>query len=251
MNPAFKPIRRLLLRTLVLWLPAVAMATGVTITYANYKPYSFEVDGKAIGLEVDLLNEALGKRMGLTLTHRILPWERAQQLVRAGEADAFVATSTQERATYADASREAVTFWEIALYFRKGDSRFTNLTTLAALAPFNIGSLNGNGWVKTNLPGMNIQYVNKMELLPKMLVLGRIDVIPDNPFVMHDLLAGSDSIEQIEESRISFAREGMHLQVGKTSALRARLAEFDTVLRKMKEDGSWQRIHRQYKEGKP
>jgi polar amino acid transport system substrate-binding protein len=226
--------------------PLLAQASEITITYADYKPYSFEAAGKPVGLEIDLLNEALGKRMGLTLRHQILPWERAQQMVKAGVADGYVATITEERTKYADASHEAVTFWELALYSRKGDPRFNNIKTLEALAPFKIGTLNGNGWVKKNLQGMQIEYVNKMALLPKMLQAKRIDVIPDDRLVMRDLLSTSDAAAHIDEHLLDFTRNGMHLLIGKTSPLHARLAEFDAVLLQMKKDGSWQRIHDKY-----
>ena len=250
-----KPMKNLFLRRccwhllhlIALCTPLWAQATDITITYADYKPYSFEAAGQAQGLEIELLNEALGKRMGLTLIHKILPWERAQQMVQVGAADAFIATLTPERAKYAAASREPLTFWELSLYFRKGDRRFNNIKTLADLAPFKIGSLQGNGWVKKNLSGMNIEYVNKMPLLPKMLQLGRIDVIPDNRLVMQDLLSANEAAAQIEERPLDFTRNSMHLQVAKTSALHARLTEFDSVLLEMKKDGSWQRIHDRYK----
>lgn len=224
----------------------MAQAAEVTITYTDYKPYSFEAEGKPVGLEIDLLNEALGKRMGLTLKHKIFPWERAQQMVKAGAADAYIATLTEERASYATASREAVTFWELALYYRKGDTRFNHIKSVQALAPFKMGSLNGNGWVKKNLQGMQIEYVNKMTLLPNMLLAGRIDVIPDNRLVMRDLLSTSEAKAQIDEHLLDFTRYGMHLIIGKTSPLHARLAEIDGVLSQMKKDGTWQRIHDKY-----
>ena len=245
-TPLLRYCRRLLLTVLVFCTPLLAQAGEITITYTDYKPYSFEAAGKAAGLEIDLLNEALGKRMGLTLNHKIFPWERAQQMVKVGAADAYIATPTEERASYATASHEAVTFWELALYCRKGDPRFNNIKTVQALAPVKIGALNGNGWVKKNLQDMQIEYVNKMTLLPNMLLAGRIDVIPDNRLMMRDLLSTSDANAQIDEHLLDFTRYGMHLIIGKTSPLHARLAEINEVLIQMKKDGTWQRIHDKY-----
>lgn len=235
-----------LLPVMAVCIPLLTQAADITITYTDYKPYSFATAGKPTGLEIDLLNEALGKRMGLTLIHKIVPWERAQQLVKVGAADAYIATITDERAQYAVANNEAVAFWTVGLYHRKGDTRFKNIKTLAALAPFTIGSLSGNGWVKKNLQDMKIEYATKMTLLPKMLLANRIDVIPDNHLVMRDLLSTSDAAGQIEEHLLEFTRNSIHLIVGKSSPLRVRLAEFDVVLQQMKKDGTWQRIHDKY-----
>lgn len=229
------------------WQACAAESGELIITYTDYQPYSWEVAGKAQGLEVDLLNEALGKRMGYTLKHKVLPWERAQQLVRNNDADAFVATINAERANYTDVGSEPLTFWEISLYFRKGDARFEQIKSLQELAAFQIGSLKGNGWAKKNLAGMKVEYVNKMALLPKMLLLGRIDVIPDNPYVMRNLLLNEAGAGKIDEVTPGFLREGMFLMAGKHSPLNPRLKELDGVLQQMKLDGSWQRIHDQYK----
>jgi polar amino acid transport system substrate-binding protein len=229
------------------WFSPLCAATDLLLTYTHYPPYSREENGAAVGLEIDLLNELLGKRMGYTLQHRVLPWERAQQMVKNGEADAFVATRNPERAAYADASSEALTYWDVALYFRKGDTRITHIQSLQDLAGLQIGSLNGNGWSKKNLVGMQVQYVNKMALLPKMLVLGRIDVIPDSPYVMRGLLKQEADAAKIDEILPGFLRESMHVYVGKHSPLRRQLPELDAALKQMKQDGSWQRMHERYK----
>lgn len=226
---------------------SACLAAELVLTYTHYPPYSREENGTVVGLEIDLLNELLGKRLGHSLQHRVLPWERAQHMVKNGEADAFVATRNPERAGYADASSEALTYWDVALYFRKGDPRFAQIRSLHDLAGLQIGSLNGNGWIKKNMVGMQVQYVNKMALLPKMLVLGRIDVIPDSPYVMRGLLKQEPDAGKIDEVLPGFLREGMHLYIGKHAALRRQLPEIDAELRKMKLDGSWQRIHDRYK----
>lgn len=226
---------------------SASLAAELTLTYTHYPPYSREENGAAVGLEIDLLNELLAKRLGHTVQHRVLPWERAQHMVKNGEADGFVATRNPERASYADASSEALTYWDVALYFRKGDTRLAQVQSLHDLAGLQIGSLNGNGWSKKNLVGMQVQYVNKMALLPKMLVLGRIDVIPDSPYVMRGLLKQEQEANKIDEILPGFLRESMHLYVGKHSGLRRQLPEIDATLKKMKQDGSWQRIHDRYK----
>lgn len=232
------------------WL-AIGPAIGaerppLKLVYADYKPYSWEEHGEVVGLEIDLLNEALGKRMGVQLSHRVLPWARAQLEVELGHADAFVATLSEQRSQYADASTEALTRWELALYFKRGDPRFAGITDVADLAPFNIGSMLGNAWIKTNLRGMNVSYARNMELLPEMLMKGRIDVIPDSPLVMRRFLEEARYKDKIVEVPMPALNKPMFLYVGKKSRFRQRLGEFDAILLQMQKDGSLQRIHDHY-----
>ncbi len=241
-----------------LWLRTLALASAliadfawcapanVQIVYADYRPYSWSDNGHPTGLEIDILNEAIGKRLGLPIVHRILPWERAQQNVKAGDADAFVATPNEQRAQFADASATPVTYWELALYVRKGDTRFSHIKNISELSPYRIGSMIGNGWTQTNLAHMDVYYVGKMEQLPKMLLLDRIDVIPDNPLVMRSILHGAHNADKIDEVALDYMRRDMFLFVGKHSALHPYLADINTILLQMKRDGSLQRIHDKY-----
>ncbi|MBX9754672.1 MAG: transporter substrate-binding domain-containing protein [Pseudomonadaceae bacterium] len=227
--------------------PAIgAEQTPLKLVYADYKPYSWEEHGEVVGLEIDILNEALGKRMGLQLSHRVLPWARAQLEVELGHADAFVATLSEQRSEYADASAEALTNWEVALYFKRGDPRFAGITGVSDLAPFNIGSMIGNAWVETNLSGMSVSYARNMEQLPEMLMKGRIDVIPDSPLAMRRFLNEQRYKDKIVELPMPELNKPMFLYLGKNSKFRQRLGEFDTILLQMKKDGSLQRIHDRY-----
>src|ERR1700733_10089626 len=87
----------------------VAVGTGATciaratealhIAYTGtYPPVCFLDGGTMKGVLIDVFNELLGKRLGLSLTHEGLPWARAQDKVRDGEADAFCTDRTDQRA---------------------------------------------------------------------------------------------------------------------------------------------------------
>lgn len=230
--------------------PALAAGPAVmTLVYADYAPYSWEEEGRATGLEVEVLEEALGHRLGLTLVHKVLPWKRAQQAVREGQADAFVATRNAERASYADAGNEPVTFWAVSLFYRKGDPRLAGVHSVEELPPaLRVGSMIGNGWVAAHLQGREVQYVSGMALLPGMLAAGHIDVVPDNPFVMHHLLRGREEAAQIGETQLPQYSEPMVLHIGRHSAFRDRLAAADEALRRMRADGTLQRLRARYHE---
>lgn len=231
--------------------PATASEpVAMKIVYTDYRPYSWEQDDRVVGLEIDLLEEALGKRLGIALEHQVLPWERAQQKVRDGLADAFVASPSPARMAYAVASREPVSHWNISLFFRKGDERLAQVEALEDLAPLRIGTLLGNAWVRDNLGQLQVQYVNRMEQLPPMLLAGRFDVIPDNPYVIHHLLERSGYADLLAEKSLPGHKTEMLLYIGKTSTFASRIDEIDAVLKAMRADGSWQRIHSRYQIGR-
>lgn len=216
------------------------------ITYADYKPYSWREAGRVQGLEIDILNLILQQQMGYQLKHEVLPWERAQQHVETGLADAFIATRNTRRDQYAKASNEALTYWDVALYFRHDDLRLTEVNNLQDLKPYRIGSLLGNAWIESNLQGMDVQFVSRMELLPRMLMAGRIDIIPDNPLVIRPLLQQENLTTQVRELPLPMLRKEMVLYVGQRSPLRERMAEFEALLLKMKQDGQLQKLHNKY-----
>jgi polar amino acid transport system substrate-binding protein len=244
-------ILNLIIRALLLWFAfcpvAFAAPQVMTIVYADYRPYSWLENDQPRGLEIDVLNEALGKRMGIKLEHLVLPWLRAQYSVRSGVADAFVATSDSERSAFATPTKEPVTYWEVSLFVRAGDRRFSNIKTLADLKPFRIGSLIGNGWIKENLHDMDIHYVERMELLPKMLSSNHIDVIADNSYVMYYALQKSGENANIDEVPLNFLTSSMYLQIGKNSRFIGIAKKFDETIVHMRNDGTLQRIYSRYK----
>jgi len=238
------------LLALLLWLsilqPALA-EPAMRFVYADYRPYSWVENGKVVGLEIDLLEEALGRRLGIRLEHQVLPWERAQQYVREGVADAFIASWSNARTAYAVVGREPVSFWELSLFFRKGDERFRKVRNLKELSGHRIGSLIGNAWMRENFDASQVHFVERMEQLPRMLVAGRIDVIADNPYVLHHILRSEPEAARIEEIALAGHKNDMLLYIGKRSRYAGRMGEIEEVLRKMRADGTWQRIHDRYK----
>ncbi|WP_338844468.1 transporter substrate-binding domain-containing protein [Massilia sp. W12] len=224
----------------------MAQSRAIILNYTEYAPYSMEVNGQAQGLEIEVLQEALGRRMGLQLTHKILPWERAQQLVRAGLADGFVAVPTAERASYSIAASEPVAWWDILLYVRKQDARFDTVRDISALRPYKIGAVTGNSWVKSNLGGMDVLYLKHQDLLLNLLHKQRIDVIPENPGVMQQVIERLGLSGHITTVALPGMRQPMLLHIHPDSPLRARLAEFEETLRAMRKDGAMKKILARY-----
>lgn len=231
----------------LLTISSLASCKPFVLVYADYKPFSY-MDGRNVkGLEVEILTEALEQRMKLEIEHKILPWSRAQQYVKEGLADAFVATTNAERGSYSVLSKEPVARWEVSLFIRQGDARFTKIRKLEDVKDFEIGALIGNGWVKTTFPGSHIQFVDREELLPRMLQAARFDVVPENPYVMYNILDSDAAAGPFAEIPMVQLRQDMFLHVSQHSDLLKLLPRFDETLAAMRADGSLQRIENKYR----
>ena len=67
------------------------------IAVDDWFPYSFQKGGRPAGTDIDLLN-AVGKSIGVVFDFDVVPWSRAIQMVKAGEADGIISLyDTPER----------------------------------------------------------------------------------------------------------------------------------------------------------
>lgn len=83
--------------------------------YDQYSPRSFMEDGKMKGILIDIINEAIVKRMGIEVKHEGFPWVRAQMMVEKGFSDAFITVPTPTRKAYTQVSKEPIIVFETFL----------------------------------------------------------------------------------------------------------------------------------------
>ncbi len=222
----------------------------MTIAYADYEPYSFTEDGQVKGIEVDVLTEALGRRMQIPLRHSVLPWKRVQAYVKSGEIDAYVAVATPERLSYANASEEAVTFGSIAVFMNAADPRLEDSETLSLenLTPYKIGVVAGSGWAKRNLNRHSVQPAYSTSSMAEMLRLKRIDMIVENPYIFnYHLKRFANDDFSVREIPLAGQQLALLLLISKSSAFTEILPAFDETLRAMQQDGTLDRIHSNYR----
>ncbi|MDI9244207.1 transporter substrate-binding domain-containing protein [Marinobacter sp. CHS3-4] len=87
------------LLTLTLLLPVAASGNEkvIDVVTSEYPPYEYMKGDKVVGTDTRVIREVLDE-MGYTANIRVLPWARAESLVRAGEADMlFSLTYSDER----------------------------------------------------------------------------------------------------------------------------------------------------------
>ncbi|MBN3564223.1 substrate-binding periplasmic protein [Aliamphritea spongicola] len=229
---------------------STAQPLAMKIAYAEYEPYSFTDNGQVRGIEVDVLNEALGTRMQIPLQHSVLPWKRVQTYVRNGEIDAYVAVATPERLSYAFASEEAVTFGSVSVFMNQADPRLeeTSSLSLEALKPYRIGVTAGSGWAKRNLNQHLIQPAYSTSSLADMLKMKRIDMIVENPYIFsYHLKQFADDDFTVREIPVAGQQLSLLLFINKSSTFADILPVFNATLRAMKEDGTLDRIHARYR----
>ncbi len=224
-------------------------ANEFKLVFAEYKPYSWVDDrGEVVGIEIDILKEAIHNRMMVPVSFQVLPWARAQILVKQGEADAFVAFPSEQRKLYTKVSKETVTTWGVSI-FAPIQGRYvkelSKIHEIAGLKPYALGSMIGNGWAKKNLAGMNVAWVPKMEQLIKLVAFGRVEALPDSPIVVKFYMRELGLEDEIIELN-NLVSTTLHLCIGVKSKYLDMLPQFDETLREMTKDGTLEKILSKY-----
>lgn len=232
-------------------LAAAAQQTVVTLATDDLSR-RFEVkDGVAIGFLADLLRQAL-TGAGYQADFRIRPWVRCFEETRSGAVDGMFAL-------YRNPEREAqYLFTEVPLdiaeeyiYIRKGRSLDSDHWR-DALKGKRVGIVNGT-WhgsqfeeaVAGHLFGA-IESVNSYESLIDMLGAGRIDAAFATIDTMRDALDHAAKADRIERTEPAIDTLAVYLAFTRKRDMNAVRDGTDRELRKMKEDGRYDALLRQY-----
>ncbi len=220
------------------------------VYFNNYAPFSWEEEKQMHGILIDVLNEALQKRMGIHVSHEGYPWARAQMMVKDGSADAFATVPTPERETYTNISNEPVILAKITLFAKKESPKlkdFRKIKSISDLKGIKMGNYTGNGWAKKNLEGMNIDWASSLDTTLRKLVKGRFDLfVGVSPVALFNIkkLSYKDQITEIPNviDSVSF-----NLCIGKNSPFVSILPKFDETMKQMSEDGKLEEIYKKYR----
>lgn len=220
------------------------------VYFYNFAPLSWEKDGKMHGIFIDVLNEALGKRMGIRLSHSGYPWKRSQGLVRNDNADAFITVPTPERRSYTKISRQPVVLEIFRMYVKIDHPKlalFKNINSIDELRQFKLGNYLGNGWAQTNLSGMRVEWAAKLDDTLKMLALGRFDIFVGITTVARFNIKKLDLTNKIKELPNEIDINSLNLCVRKNSPYVYLIEPFDDAMVQMMKDGTLQKIYDEYK----
>ncbi len=229
-------------------------AQEMTLVYAQgYIPYSWKGDnGKIQGVEIDFVNEIIGKRMGIKVKHEIYPWARSQSRVKAGTADAFVTIPNDNRRQYTQVSN--IPFFETKFLLYTGMSnpkkhdlmKIKSLTELLTRDELIHGQIVGGGWHTVHLKGAKQihEVLNSIQIL-KMLNRNRVDVyIEQAPLISYEIkkIGFQDKILEINNVMDNV---NWNLCIGKNSPYIKILPKLNKLMASMKKDGSLAKLREQ------
>jgi polar amino acid transport system substrate-binding protein len=229
--------------------PAAAKEPLRLVFATELEPLSFMRDGRPRGLFLDIAHEIVAHRLGLPMTAALFPWERAQQMVRQGEADGFITIATRARAEYANCGRVPVLRAPLHPLVRADHPRRQEMAqarSLEALKPFAVVSYLGNGWAKQNLAGHDVYYAADFLAALKGLAMGRGDL----GFVT--TTAGAYALREHElDGKLAMLPLVVDmfeyvLCLGKQSPHAGLLPEFERVAEVMRAEGAYGPILRKY-----
>ena len=216
-----------------------------------YPPFSWQGEKRMQGVLIDIVTEAVQERMNIPVRHRGYPWKRAQSLVKKGFADAFITTPSPARRKYTNISSEIIFKLPVNLFVSKDHPKFQQLIKVKSideLKNYQMVSNIGNGWAKKNLEdrGIFTHYIAYRSQIPKFLILGRADGWIDTFLSAEYFVKKEGAAGTIVRAPHIFSNYNQHICIGKHSAYKDILAQFDGIVREMKNDGTIQKIIEKY-----
>lgn len=256
--PAFplRASRRSVLASLIaagLGLPEMAAADAtLRIAYTStYPPICFLDGGTMKGVLVDVFNELLGQRLGVSITHQGLPWARAQDMVRDGGADAFCTDRTEPRAEYANFGNETVVSIDYAVFYAKSNPKAADIQHIAALddlKAFVQGDYLGNGFAETHFRTLKIDWAANIDQVFNKIIAGRNDVTVAAEMVGKWTARKLSLTDQLGVLPVKFiSGADFRLAIRKTyEGNEALLHRFDEVMKAARAEGLMQTIEAKY-----
>lgn len=212
-------------------------------------PLAFEQGTDARGIEIDVAREVFTKRLGHVIAVTLYPWERAQKMVRNGEADGFITVATPERLSYANCGNVPVLRAPIRAVMRRDHPQLDTVAaakSLEDLRSFELVSYLGNGWARQKLAGFNVLDAVDFPASLRGLAQGRADI------ALVNAVSGLYYTEKLKlKSKLTmlpqdFGALDYVLCLGERSPHLAKLGEFDRVLEVLRTDGGYTKILNAY-----
>ncbi|MBN2651218.1 MAG: transporter substrate-binding domain-containing protein [Spirochaetales bacterium] len=218
----------------------------------NAKPLFWVEDSEYKGLYADVLYEVLNKKLKIPYTIEAFPWERAQQMVEHGEADAMITINTPQRLNYSKANQIPLLTSKISLFIKKGrDDLYFNLLSVKSykdLKPYQIIGLIGDSKLKDYLieDEYKIYRVNNHLSILQMLFSERADIWIHSVSGAQTIIKQYGYEDKIINVPITLQIENFHLLISRKSKYLYILTDFDLALKEIKESGLFARILEKY-----
>ncbi|WP_419787666.1 substrate-binding periplasmic protein [Pseudodesulfovibrio sp.] len=222
------------------------------IDFPEFWPFFATRDGSVQGFFHDIVTEALN-RMGIQSTWESFPWPRCQERVKTGAADAMITSPTSNRLLYA--STHETPFYEkkLKVFTYAGNPRLQEIKAIRSVEDIRHGGFivvtySGNGWNDKNIKanGIKTYETPKLKNVWRMLANKRGDIVIEWPGGAWPDIVETGMEQYIVQTEVTLQSMPFHLLINSDSPYAARLNEFDRVIRRMKKDGSLDRIIDKY-----
>ena len=217
----------------------------------SFPPYEYTENGEIKGSAVEVVKETF-KRMGQPIKINAYPWARAIKMIEDGEADAiFTAYKTPEREVFADYSNEVVMPQIVSLFVKK-DSKIVFDGDLSKLSSYKFGTVRSLSY------GDKLDTALKSKALPNVedvaegaqnfqkLMVSRVDIVPSNKYVAVDILNTLKKADEVKELSPEVQSIPSYIAFSKKKNLSKTRDSFDETLKKMRSDGSYEKIIADY-----
>lgn len=236
-------------------LPRTARAeqAPLRIDYPEFWPFFVRQDnGEMAGFFFEIVNTALQK-MEIRAVWETYPWKRCQANVQSGKSDAMITFPSAERLEYSVTHETPFYFKELKVFTYTGHPLLGLIEKIQTLddirtAGFMVVTYAGNGWADANITARGIEIYTTPQLpnVWRMLALKRGDIVIEWPPAAWPHIYQVGVEKEVVETDVSVESMPFHLMIGKDSPYAGRIEEFDTIIRRMREDGTIERIVRSY-----
>lgn len=228
---------------------------SIKFVYARYFPANYLNDeGRHRGFFVEIIEELLGKRLGLDVRMETLPWVRCQLLVERGEADLFATIPTAERLAYTVIVEPPIWIKKYRLYTYAGNPETGRINAIRSIEDLRVSGLTvisyiGNSWSKNVLEDADVKVVNAIDVegMYRMLAARRADLLVEDPLLAGATLASYGLSRNIVLTDGVVGESRFNLMIGKLSAFANRASAMGRELERMRSDGTIERIMRSYR----
>lgn len=228
-----------------------AFGNNFKFTYfENYPPLSWNEKGEVKGILIDILDEIIITRMGLSVEHHSYPWKRAQLMVKDGKADGFITIPTEERLGYTVINSEPVYVAKFTIFTNIKNNniqKISKISKLDEIKNFRVIHYLGSGWANEALGNYNIRWVKDLDETLLLLALNRVDIFIDPSDIINYNINEKSYNDRIVEIKNTLDSSNFMLCIGFKSNFRPHMNEFDLHLKNMKEDGTMEKIILKYR----
>lgn len=230
--------------------PQIAAAPLELVTL-QYPPYEYKENGEVKGIAVKIVKEGF-QRIGRPIKIKLLPWARAIHMIEQGQADAiFTAYKTPERQLFADYSKEILMPQTVSLFVLR-DSTIEWNGDISSISQYRIGAVIKvsygdifDGAVNNNIL-TRVDRVSSGELNMKKLLMKRFDILISNKYGALDILTKMGKLNHVRELSPIVQSVPSYIAFSKKRNLISMRDKFDSVLKEMKNDGTYERIINEY-----